>query len=328
MALKVNQKALEHLRSLVSEGKVDRESPWDFTTEDIHKMLGKDGSDWSNYSQNHLAVDTSAAETTQEHSKYPGAKNDTVYRSGVIAAKERAAAQHEQDIVDAADGILQLIDKKKEVQAKRIVFCQLQLPKVSAGQLPSEMVVLPLGQWAAATDTSGNRIAFEVTPQHVKWAVDYLKMLKARNPNFALVIDADHATHDPSAGPAYAYGWMVELFDGAERGLMAKVNWTLLGQEALTKDFFKFFSPTLLWELTDIETGKVLPFAVVDGALTNQPMLERIPAVLAKKILLGSQINNGGSEMKELIALVRTWVGKSETATEDELKTAFNAKTH
>jgi phage I-like protein len=326
MALNVNQKAVEHLRSLVNQGKVDRDSNWSFSAEDGNALLGADGSDWSNYSQIHLAVDASAAENTKARFHYPVGKDGKVYRSGIVAAKQRAAAQGEKDIEDAADGILQLIDKKDEVQASKLLFCSVQdIGGAASSDLPKEITVITPGVHHLI-DTEGNSVSVDVTPQHIQSAIRYQQLLKSRNPQLDLVIDCDHSTHNPNIAQPYAYAWMKSFRDAAAEGLKSAVEFTVLGAEAVTKKLLRYFSPTIALNLKDQESGQVFPFAITDGAFTNQPQIENIPAVLAAKRLAETNQNNGGSEMKELLKVLCPWLGKPETATESELTSALNAK--
>jgi HK97 family phage major capsid protein len=120
MALSVNGKGVSHARSLINAGKVDKESSWGFSAEDGNKILGKDN--WSEYANWFLATDSEADGKTKEHYKYPFGKNGKVYRGGVIAAKQRAAAQGEDAISNAADGLLKLIDKDKKEEKTIMKF--------------------------------------------------------------------------------------------------------------------------------------------------------------------------------------------------------------
>ncbi len=318
MGLKVNHTALALARKLIAEGKINRgEWKWDksaHSPDELKKIC--------------LAEDSSATEGTKERYLYPFGTEKEVFAKAISSAEGYAKTNGETELHGELAKLSEEIQRKRQgqkVTATKMIFCQIPLPELVNGAPPSEITLLPLGYWAAATDTNGNKVAFEITAQHVQWAIDYLRTLRSRNPNLDLVIDVDHATHDPEMSPAYAYGWITDLLDGGSLGLRARVNWTVLGEEALTKRLLRYLSPSLLWGLTDVETGEKFPFAVTDAALTNQPMLERIPAVMAHKVI--DNINNGGNEMNGLIAALRTWLGKPETATEDELKTAFQART-
>jgi HK97 family phage major capsid protein len=127
--MKLNSKGVGHARSLIASGKVDRNSSWGFSGEDGDKILGKDN--WDEYSKWFLATDPDENEKTKAHYKYPYGKDGKVYRSGVIAAKQRAAQQRESSIADAADSLLQSIDKdkkgEKSVLKTKMFFRQFEI---------------------------------------------------------------------------------------------------------------------------------------------------------------------------------------------------------
>jgi HK97 family phage major capsid protein len=107
----VNGMCRAHAEALIRAGKVNRSAAWSFTAADGDALLGAGGDDWSNYARFHLAVDSASPEKTKGHYGYPIGKGGEVYRSGVVAAKQRAAQQGEGDIEAAAGALLELIDK-------------------------------------------------------------------------------------------------------------------------------------------------------------------------------------------------------------------------
>ena len=118
--IRVNSAGISHAEDLISQGKIDYDSGWEFTAEDGNKLLGSKGDDWDEYKKWFIAEDTDANENTKERYKFPFGKNGKIYRRGVIAAKQRAAQQGYNNIVDAADSLLQKIDKKKDKAFYRI----------------------------------------------------------------------------------------------------------------------------------------------------------------------------------------------------------------
>jgi HK97 family phage prohead protease len=109
MAITVNSKGVAHARSLISAGKIN-EGAWSFSGADGNALLGDD--DWAEYGKWFLAVDSDADAETKDHYKYPFGKGGEIYRRGVIAAKSRAAQQNLTAVSDAADSLLEAIDKK------------------------------------------------------------------------------------------------------------------------------------------------------------------------------------------------------------------------
>lgn len=102
-----------YAHSLIAAGKVDRTTPWSFSAEDGNALLGKGGDDWAAYGQVHLGLDRSANDKTKARYKYPFAKGGKLFRTGVIAAKQRAAQQSDSAIEKAATALIDLIDKPK-----------------------------------------------------------------------------------------------------------------------------------------------------------------------------------------------------------------------
>ena len=109
MAITVNRKGISHARSLIAAGKID-EGAWSFSAADGNALLGDN--DWAGYGKWFLAVDGEADPETKEHFKYPFGKAGKIYRRGVIAAKSRAAQQNLTAVAEAADSLLEAIDKK------------------------------------------------------------------------------------------------------------------------------------------------------------------------------------------------------------------------
>jgi len=109
MAITVNSKGLAHARSLIAAGKIN-EGSWSFSGADGNSLLGDDN--WGEYGKWFLAVDSDADAETKDHYKYPFGKGGEIYRRGVIAAKSRAAQQSLTAVADAADSLLEAIDKK------------------------------------------------------------------------------------------------------------------------------------------------------------------------------------------------------------------------
>lgn len=113
MGITPNAPGIKYAKSLINRGKVDRTSDWEFTAEDGNKILGPDLDDWAFYGKVHIGKDESKDEDTKAHWKFPVIKGGQVYRSGVIAAKSRAAQSKYTEVEEAADELLKLIDAKK-----------------------------------------------------------------------------------------------------------------------------------------------------------------------------------------------------------------------
>ena len=102
----LNRSGRSYARSLISSGRVDKTTAWSFSAEDGNKLLGPNGGDWANYGKHHLGVDPNENFDTKDHWKYPFAKESTLYRSGLVAVRQRAGQQKDKTIFDAAGSLL------------------------------------------------------------------------------------------------------------------------------------------------------------------------------------------------------------------------------
>ena len=114
MAINVNRAGTANCAARIKAGDVNKTAAWSFSADDGNALLGSGGDDWTNYAKWFIAEDTSAAEKTKDRYKYPFGKGGKVYRSALVAAKQRAAQQGQTDIENAADEYLDQIDGTKE----------------------------------------------------------------------------------------------------------------------------------------------------------------------------------------------------------------------
>ena len=104
----VNVTGVNQAKKLIRQGKIDTKSAWKFTASDKDKLLGDNN--WAEYKKWFLGIDKEAAEETKKRYKFPFGKNGKVYRSGLMAAKKRAAQYGYKDIENKADALLEMID--------------------------------------------------------------------------------------------------------------------------------------------------------------------------------------------------------------------------
>lgn len=115
MPVQVNKSAVAHARRLIEHDDVAKDSDWSDSqpsASDENRYLDKHG--WSEYSKWFLAVDTSENEETKERYKFPYGDFKKLHRSGVIAAKQRAAQNDYGSVEKAAAELLQMLDHEKE----------------------------------------------------------------------------------------------------------------------------------------------------------------------------------------------------------------------
>ena len=111
-----NKDAFEHAESLITAGKVVRDSEWSDaqpSADDENKYLEKHS--WKEYGQWFLEVDKSENENTKGRFGFPYGDFDSLHRSGLIAAKQRAAQHDHSELEKAIDELIILIDKEPDV---------------------------------------------------------------------------------------------------------------------------------------------------------------------------------------------------------------------
>lgn len=110
--MKLNERGLKHARSLIRDDHVVTGSDWSEaqpSTDEENEVLENDGR--SEYARWFLGYDPEEDEDNKGYFGFPFGDFDKVHRSGVIAAKQRAAQNDYSDIEKAADELLEMIDK-------------------------------------------------------------------------------------------------------------------------------------------------------------------------------------------------------------------------
>jgi signal peptide peptidase SppA len=108
MGIQLNPKARAHARQLITDGQVDRDSPWRIDADEENALLGDD--DWAQYALWFLGLDESENSDTKAHYRYPVGKAGRVYRSALIAIRQRAGQQDDSGIFETAGELIGLID--------------------------------------------------------------------------------------------------------------------------------------------------------------------------------------------------------------------------
>lgn len=316
MSVVLNKPGLAHARSLISAGKVNSQSDWSFSSEDSNPLLGAKDDDWTNYAKFHLGEDTAASEKTNDRYKYPFGKGGELYRSALIAIRQRAAQQNENDIFSAAGDLLQSIDATYKAEAPYSASVELAAAAIDP---PKDILLLPKGTWKGYFDkTSGKKKSFTIADKEIDSAVAAFRTMKEKNPMRDLVIDNDHLTLKDTYAPAF--GWIKDMVKAAD-GLHAIVDWTKLGIDAISNRLYRYISPVFGWNITDKESGKTIPFAVMSAGLTNEPFFDQL--VIAKYI---NQSTTEELDMKNLLAKLVEAFKLTAEATEEELIAAFDAQ--
>ena len=115
MSNRLNSSGKSFARKLINSGDVDKSSAWSFSAADGNKILGDN--DWSLYGKHHLGFKPEADKKTKERFSFPFAKikngKSTVYRSALVAIRQRAGQTDDTSIFDAAGELLNMIDNER-----------------------------------------------------------------------------------------------------------------------------------------------------------------------------------------------------------------------
>jgi hypothetical protein len=96
------------------------------------------------------------------------------------------------------------------------------------------------------------------------------------------MLNADHATFNPYAAAAPAYGWFESLEYDAGQGLFATVSLTDLGKEAIQNRRYRYISAET-WEEYTNSTGATFENVVSGAALTNVPFQDTMPGLFGRQ---------------------------------------------
>lgn len=112
MALKLNDDAVAYAEQLIQQGRVDREGDWaenQPTADSENQYLQSTDNNYKEYGKWFLGVNPDANPDTKERYEFPYGNFKKVYRSGLIAAEQRAGQYHHEDIKAAARKLLDMV---------------------------------------------------------------------------------------------------------------------------------------------------------------------------------------------------------------------------
>ncbi len=114
MPVKLNQKAFDHAKRLIEDGKLaydDRDS-WSEdqpTTEQENGFIKDHG--FAEYGKWYLGINTDEGEDTKGRYEFPYGDFERVHRCGVLSAESRAGQYKHADIENAASHLHDMIEK-------------------------------------------------------------------------------------------------------------------------------------------------------------------------------------------------------------------------
>lgn len=112
---KVNESAAKKIQSMIEANQYILDSEWSEaqpSTKRENEYLEKHG--WAEYGNWHLAIDTTASDQTKDRYGFICGDFNRVHRSGLIAAKQRAAQNDHKAIVNITDELLQKLDQTSD----------------------------------------------------------------------------------------------------------------------------------------------------------------------------------------------------------------------
>lgn len=134
------------------------------------------------------------------------------------------------------------------------------------GAIPSEVHLIPIGQWDH--DLYGPIVINASDIQQFKRNFE-------AGIRKGVFITAGHEGFEELP----AQGWITAV-DARDTGLWGTVEWNELGKETLSDKQFKFFSPEFYLQYADPETHEVYERVLTGGALTKSPYFKELQAVV------------------------------------------------
>lgn len=112
MSLILNNAAFETAKELIAQGNFDKKTDWFSakpTAEEEDHYIEENG--WESYGHWFLAINTETDVHLKHHFEFPFGDFKIIFRSALIAIKKRAAQFHHEDIENAADELINLMDQ-------------------------------------------------------------------------------------------------------------------------------------------------------------------------------------------------------------------------
>lgn len=99
-----------------------------------------------------------------------------------------------------------------------------------------------------------------------------------------VVLDYEHASESPevaSGGPVPAAGWISAIDPTVDRNgiAWATATFTDTARKLIAAQEYRYISPFISWGVRDKDTGASQGITLTSAALTNKPVLDRMPAV-------------------------------------------------
>lgn len=114
--MKLNEKAFEHAKSLIIEGKVVQNGDWERNHPSVKEENAfVDATEWEDYQKWFLGINPDVTENTKGRLSFPYGDFEKVNRSALIHAQKLAKKYDFDEIKEAVDHLLVQIDKEPDV---------------------------------------------------------------------------------------------------------------------------------------------------------------------------------------------------------------------
>jgi hypothetical protein len=111
---RVNDDAVKHARKLIDDGRYDDTTEWSDAAPSASDANDEiDDESFAEFTRWHLAIDPDKGERTKGRYRFPYGDFDTVNRAALIHAKQRASQNDHDAIEQAADDLLQYLDRRR-----------------------------------------------------------------------------------------------------------------------------------------------------------------------------------------------------------------------
>jgi hypothetical protein len=113
--MKLNEKGVEHAKQLIEDGKYVVDTDWSEeqpSTEELNQFIEEHGEEA--FARWNLGIDSEhEGENVKELYDFPYGDLEKVHRSGLIAAEQRAGQYDYDEVGDAANELVSMIDERE-----------------------------------------------------------------------------------------------------------------------------------------------------------------------------------------------------------------------
>lgn len=150
-------------------------------------------------------------------------------------------------------------------------------------KLLENIQIIPYGE-VPATAISGKKVVQHFTLENFKRIIDNLNI---ERPD--IVLDLDHSSETTS--DTSAAGWLSNFRICQTRGLLADIELTPIGEDAVFNKIYKYLSPAVVVD------GEGNPYKLTSVALTNRPRIKHIERIWNS---ISSTFNNLKKNIKSI----------------------------